>query len=165
MANINIEELYSSFVKVVAAESKMLEHVETTNVNNSSFIGLYGITKENYTANFELAEALKRILQDPFIAELLNHIESTGMHMGSIISDVCSTDSKYLAAYWSEQGGRGPGFLVLDYCYQPKLPDSFSHLACVILLSIKRTAEGYTLTPCDEQNVLLTVEYLLKRSG
>ncbi len=164
MTNVHIEELYSSFVEVVAAESKMLEHVDTNKAHNSHFIGLYGITKENYAINYELAEALKRILKDPFIAELFGHIESTNMDMGNIISYL-SKDSEHLATCWSEMGGRGPGHLILDYCYQPRLSGSFPHLAYIILLKIKRNEKGYKFIPCDRQKVLWAVEGLLSREG
>jgi|GEM_PF-6226173 hypothetical protein len=60
MTNARVENLYHDFKDFVLKEAQALERVDLYKEHNSSLIGSYGITKENYEANFELAESIKK---------------------------------------------------------------------------------------------------------
>lgn len=165
MTEARIEKLYSDFKEFVNEEAKTLKQIDVHKARNSKFVGLFGITEEDYAFNFELAESLKRITKHPFPAELLNHIESTGMRKGETVSQILSTPSEYLAAFWSERGSHSPGLFVLDYVYQPESHGSFPHLDMLFLLNIERTASGYELTLNNGPGLLWSVDDLLRRKG
>ncbi len=87
------------------------------------------------------------------------------MGTGEMISELMNTKSDYLATYWSEMNGHGPGEIVLDYRYQPESPGSFPHLGLIFLLSIERTPNGYKIALNDRQRIQWAVDDLLKRKG